>query len=272
MPFLADIPSHLQERIVCSISAGVKYEVPANIVLAVAEKEGGRPGQWVRNTNGTHDVGPMQFNTTYLRELERFGITANDVAARGCYAFDLAAWRLRMHLRNDKGDLWTRAANYHSRTPRFNAVYRADLMRKAVKWADWLEARFVTRRHHASRRNPLDNGPAGGSPAGRGTAGSSADDPAGRGAPHDSARLCPPANHLRPQPREQPVVAAKVLRVQMLKCKTISSRHRQSFFLHFWSSIGPGQPLDGLGCNAKAAGRVRNGFVLLPQFRLPRVT
>ncbi len=50
----------------CSISAAVKYEVPANIVLAVAEKEAGKPGQWVRNTNGTHDVGPMQFNTTYL--------------------------------------------------------------------------------------------------------------------------------------------------------------------------------------------------------------
>ena len=46
--------------------------------------------------------------------------------------------------RNDKGDLWTKAANYHSRTPRFNAVYRADLMRRATRWADWLEARFVT--------------------------------------------------------------------------------------------------------------------------------
>ncbi|CDN89002.1 TrbN [Hydrogenophaga intermedia] len=128
----------------CSISAAVKYEVPANIVLAVAEKEGGKPGQWVRNSNGTHDVGPMQFNTTYLRDLARYGITADDVAAAGCYSFDLAAWRLRMHIRNDKGDLWTKAANYHSRTPQYNAVYRADLMRKAVKWADWLEARFVT--------------------------------------------------------------------------------------------------------------------------------
>jgi hypothetical protein len=117
MPFLADIPSHLQERVVCSISAAVKYEVPANLVLAVAEKEAGKPGQWVRNSNGTHDVGPMQFNTTYLRDLARYGITANDVAAAGCYPFDLAAWRLRMHLRNDKSDLWTKAANYHSRTP-----------------------------------------------------------------------------------------------------------------------------------------------------------
>jgi len=59
-------------------------------------------------------------------------------------AFDLAAWRIRGHLKNDKGDLWTKAANYHSRTPRYNAVYRSDLRVKAAKWADWLEARFVT--------------------------------------------------------------------------------------------------------------------------------
>jgi hypothetical protein len=76
--------------------------------------------------------------------LSRYGITADDVAAVGCYAFDLAAWRIRGHLKNDKGDLWTKAANYHSRTPRYNAVYRSDLRVKAAKWADWLEARFVT--------------------------------------------------------------------------------------------------------------------------------
>lgn len=137
LPFVADLPPLEQERIVCSIASAMKYQAPANIVLAVAEKEGGRPGQWVRNANGTHDVGSMQFNTAYLSELTRYGITANDVAAAGCYAFELAAWRLRMHLRNDPGDLWTRAANYHSRTARFNAVYRADLMKKAAKWADW---------------------------------------------------------------------------------------------------------------------------------------
>jgi hypothetical protein len=139
-----EIPPQIQERIVCSISAAAKYQIPANIVLAVAEKEAGKPGQWVRNSNGTHDVGSMQFNTAYLGELARYGITANDVAASGCYSFDLAAWRLRGHIRHDKGDIWTRAANYHSRTYRYNVVYRADLMAKSVKWADWLEARFVT--------------------------------------------------------------------------------------------------------------------------------
>jgi hypothetical protein len=143
VPF-ADLPPQLQERVVCSISAAMKYAVPANIVLAVAEKEAGKPGQWVKNGNGTHDIGPMQFNTSYLHDLARYGITANDVAAAGCYSFELAAWRLRQHIRNDRGDLWTKAANYHSRTPQYNLSYRADLMRKAIKWADWLDARFVT--------------------------------------------------------------------------------------------------------------------------------
>ncbi|HYQ91895.1 MAG TPA: muramidase [Candidatus Competibacteraceae bacterium] len=143
MPFL-DLPPLLQERVICSITAAIKYEIPANVLLAVAEKENGKPGQWVKNRNGTHDVGPMQFNTSYLADLSRYGITASDVAQAGCYSYELAAWRLRGHLRNDQGDLWTRASNYHSRTPHYNAIYRADLLIKASKWTDWLQARFPT--------------------------------------------------------------------------------------------------------------------------------
>jgi hypothetical protein len=141
LPLMADLPPQLHEQVVCSISAAVIYEVPANIVLAVAETEGGTSGQWVRNTNGTYDVGAMQFNTAYLSELtDKYGITANDVAAAGCYSYELAAWRLGMHIRNDHdGDIWTKAANYHSRTPKYNTVYRERLIQRAEKWADWLE-------------------------------------------------------------------------------------------------------------------------------------
>lgn len=139
-----DLPPMIQERVVCSIMAAVKYEVPANIVLAIAEKEGGKPNEWVKNSNGTFDVGSMQFNTTYLNDLKKYGITADDVAQPGCYSFDLAAWRLRGHLRHDAQDLWTRAANYHSRTPKYNQIYRDDLIKKAAKWGHWLEVRFPT--------------------------------------------------------------------------------------------------------------------------------
>jgi hypothetical protein len=140
-----DAPLALQEEwVVCSVSAAVKYQVPANIVLAIAEKERGKPWRWTTNKNGTQDVGSMQFNTAYIADLARYGITTSDVAVAGCYPFDLAAWRLRQHLYKDKGDLWTRAANYHSRTPQYNQVYRADLIQKASKWGDCLDARFVT--------------------------------------------------------------------------------------------------------------------------------
>lgn len=150
------LPPHLHERVVCSIASAVKYEVPVNVMLAVAEQEGGRPGQWSRNSNGSHDVGAMQFNTTYLADLGRYGITPAAVAADGCYAYDLAAWRLRAHIRNDAGGFWTRVANYHSRTPRHNAVYRDKIIPRAAKWSDWLEARFVTREVGNLPSNPPD--------------------------------------------------------------------------------------------------------------------
>jgi hypothetical protein len=137
-------PQIPQERIVCSITAAAKFEVPVNILLAIAEKEAGKPGLWVKNKNGTFDVGAMQFNTQYLGDLAKYGITAEDVASSGCYAYDLAAWRIRSHLQNDKDDIFTRAANYHSKTPKYNAIYRADLIKKANKWGHWLNARFTT--------------------------------------------------------------------------------------------------------------------------------
>ncbi|NIJ70381.1 hypothetical protein FHY09_002853 [Xanthomonas sp. 60] len=141
---IADLPPQIEERVVCSVTAAMKYQIPANILLAVAEQEGGKPGQWVRNSNGTFDVGAMQFNTAYLKELARHGIDASHVAAEGCYPYELAAWRLRGHLRQDSGDVWTRAANYHSRTPVHNHRYRAQLIRRAARWSTWLEKNFPT--------------------------------------------------------------------------------------------------------------------------------
>jgi len=49
---------------------------------------------------------------------------------------------VRLHIKNDKGDIWTKTANYHSRTPKYNVKYRADLIVRAVKWANWMENVF----------------------------------------------------------------------------------------------------------------------------------
>ena len=142
---VADLPPAMQERIICSVAAAVKYDVPANIVLAVAELENGKPGLYRQNENGSQDIGTMQFNTHYLADLSAYGITAQDVAAAGCYPYELATWRLRCHILHDKGDLWTKAANYHSRTPLHNAMYRAKLKVAAGRWASWLGRCFTTK-------------------------------------------------------------------------------------------------------------------------------
>lgn len=138
------LPPIIQERIVCSIEAAIKYQVPTNILLAIAEKEGGKPGEWSHNSNGTYDVGVMQFNTRYLAELSKFGITEKDVEAKGCYPYELAAWRVKNHLNEGNKDIWTLASNYHSRTEKYNQIYRRDLIEKARKWQIWLEQRFKT--------------------------------------------------------------------------------------------------------------------------------
>jgi hypothetical protein len=70
--------------------------------------------------------------------LRRFGINEHHVLANGCYPYYLAAWRIAGHLQNDQGDIWQRAANYHSRTPYFNRRYRAKLISRAAKLAQEL--------------------------------------------------------------------------------------------------------------------------------------
>jgi len=66
---IPNIPPQMQEMVVCSILASIHYDVPTNVLLAIADKEGGKPGQWVKNKNNTYDVGVMQFNTSYIKTL-----------------------------------------------------------------------------------------------------------------------------------------------------------------------------------------------------------
>lgn len=129
------------EMISCCIDAAVEFNVPADILLAIAEIEGGRPGTLSRNKNGTVDIGPMQFNSVYLRDLEKHGVTPEMVNAEGCYPYRLAAWRIRQHLDNDNGDIFKKAANYHSKTPSKNDIYRIKLIARTNKWASWLSTK-----------------------------------------------------------------------------------------------------------------------------------
>ena len=129
---ISDLPPTIpidDARVYCSVEAAARYSLPPELVYAVALTEGGKPGIAVLNTNGTYDLGYMQFNTAYLKTLSRAGVKASDVQKNSCYPFHLAAWRIRGHLEESgQADVFTKAAWYHSRTPEYNIIYRDKLI------------------------------------------------------------------------------------------------------------------------------------------------
>jgi hypothetical protein len=129
----------------CVIQAAAQQSVPANVLLAIASIEGGKNGQVVRNTaNPTSDIGHFQINTaTFRSELAPHGVNLHDVQWRGCYNAEIAAFLLRKRL-NEPGqqDFWTKAANYHSKTPKFNNIYRKKLVALSTEWANWIQTNY----------------------------------------------------------------------------------------------------------------------------------
>lgn len=127
----------------CVIEAANRQNVPVDLLLAVNSVERGNTGQFVNNTNGTKDIGAFQINTIHLPRAMKYQATAQDLATRGCYNAEFAALLLReaiTHPRMQNKDYFTRAAGYHSWTPKHNAVYRKKLVGYLSQWQSWLRA------------------------------------------------------------------------------------------------------------------------------------
>lgn len=146
LPPLPGDPHLYEERpasISCVIDAAKKYGVPANVLLALSSVESGKNGQIVRNKDGSLDIGHFQINTSHWSG-NGFdgiaGINLRDVALRGCYNAELAAWLLKKRLTENPGaDYWVKVANYHSKTKKFNDIYKAKVIPYAIAWGKWLE-------------------------------------------------------------------------------------------------------------------------------------
>lgn len=127
---ISDLPPQMpvqDVRVYCSVEAAIHYDMPADLIYGVSLTEGGSSDSKVRNSNGTFDLGYMQFNTAYLKTLSNEGVNADDVVKKNCYPFHLAAWRIKNHLLEPGTDLLQKVAFYHSRTPKFNNIYKKKL-------------------------------------------------------------------------------------------------------------------------------------------------
>lgn len=116
----------------CIFAAAETYSVPPAVLLGILQVEGGRPGQQVKNTNGTYDLGPMQINTIWLSELANYWNVSKTEAWRqvrddACVNIGVGAWILRRKM-DSSGSLYQGIAHYHSATPKYGTVYRAKVM------------------------------------------------------------------------------------------------------------------------------------------------
>lgn len=113
----------------CLMLASQTYSVPPAVLVGIYKAEGGKVGQEVRNTNGSHDLGPMQINTIWMPDLaKRWGVSESTarkwVRDDACTNVGVAAWILKGHL-DETGSLSKAIAHYHSRTPHFGKRYKS---------------------------------------------------------------------------------------------------------------------------------------------------
>lgn len=130
----------------CVRDAAQRYNLPFELLLGINSVELGRTGQYIGNKNGTKDTGAFQINSIHYRRAQGFGVSPADLASRGCYNAQFAAMLVSEALNNPKKqylDYYTRAAGYHSWTPKYNSIYRAKLVAYTNQWREWLKSHNV---------------------------------------------------------------------------------------------------------------------------------
>ncbi len=141
-----DVEQYRPATVQCVLESAVHYQVPADVLLAIGQVEAGREGSAIPNTNGTYDLGRAGINTVHLEDLRRYGVdpqvAMHYLRYDGCYNYAMAAYLLERSLAGCRQAYWTCVANYHSATPRFNAVYQERVRPLAAQWAAYLRQHY----------------------------------------------------------------------------------------------------------------------------------
>lgn len=131
----------------CVSQAAYDHQVPLRFMLAINSIERGRYNQKVSNKNTSYDIGQFQINSIHLGRFQKFGASEYDIANRGCYNAQAAAYLLSVALKEPSKrhlDIFTRASGYHSWTPKFNSIYRKKLITYLKQWDNWMKVNNIT--------------------------------------------------------------------------------------------------------------------------------
>jgi len=136
-----EIPVAIHEEVVkgtgvtkaCFEELSDVFNVPKPFAMAYLLTERGAPGEYVSNTNGSRDGGPMQVNEINWPELQnKFGIHPEDLVKDPCLNFGAGLYFVRSHidlaLEQDRiktwDDLFHVLARYNSKTKSVNLNYQ----------------------------------------------------------------------------------------------------------------------------------------------------
>ncbi|MFJ1470292.1 lytic transglycosylase domain-containing protein [Massilia orientalis] len=122
--FEVELPDRIPAR--CIRSSSATYQINPLLMIAVLKVESnGRTGVVARNTNGTDDLGPSQFNTDSWAKvlIEKYKIPREALVHDMCQSVRALGFALRTEINAAGGDLWKGLGNYHSRTPKHHDKY-----------------------------------------------------------------------------------------------------------------------------------------------------
>jgi soluble lytic murein transglycosylase-like protein len=121
----------------CINDAALEYHVPAKLIIAVLNVEGGQVGQAVKNTNGTYDLGPMQINSAWQKTLSQQDISLAQVRDNPCMNIKVGTWILSKNIA-DEQDLLNGIGDYHSHTTKLNQQYSTQIRLRYTELAQHL--------------------------------------------------------------------------------------------------------------------------------------
>lgn len=111
----------------CFVREADRHGIDPYVLLAVLKTEGGRPGEFALNRNGTVDLGPMSVNSVWIPSLAKHYKSSESelrhrLATDGCANVAAAALILKQKIAAN-GSVWEGVAHYHSANPAKQGPY-----------------------------------------------------------------------------------------------------------------------------------------------------
>ena len=107
----------------CIEKAAVIFHVQPLAIISIIMTEGGHVGRISKNKNGSYDIGPMQINSTWLPQLQKYNISREDLLYnRSCTNIFVGTWILAKELSHSDNFL-VGIGDYNSHTKYFNKAY-----------------------------------------------------------------------------------------------------------------------------------------------------